>query len=127
MAGVSAGNVNLQRDGVTVNEVRYLNGMNSALRLNNEMIGEFKVLLSPVDAEVGRGNGQVQLFTKSGTNEYHGSVVWSAQNTALDSNQFDFNRKACSPRISFWLIRSSAVRIFKGTIITATIIRCRRR
>jgi hypothetical protein len=92
MAGVSAGNINLQRDGVSINEVRWGSGMNSALRLNNEMVGEFKILLSPVDAEVGRGNGQVQMITKSGANNYHGGVVYTIQNTALDSNQFYLNK-----------------------------------
>lgn len=97
MAGVSAGSVNIQRDGVTINEVRYESGMNSALRLNNEMIGEFKVLLAPVDAEAGRGNGQIQVLTKSGGNEFHGGLVWNLQNTALDSNQYHLNRTATEP------------------------------
>jgi hypothetical protein len=97
MAGVSAGNVNLTRDGVSLNEVRYTSGLSSVLRLNNEMVDEFKVLLSPVDAEVGRGNGQVQLLTKSGTNNYHGGAVWNTQNTALDSNQFYFNKTNTAP------------------------------
>jgi hypothetical protein len=97
MAGVSAGDVNLQRDGITVNEVRYESGLNSALRMNNDMVGEFKVLLAPVDAEVGRGNGQIQFVTKSGTNNFHGGLVWTLQNTALDSNQFDFNRTNTIP------------------------------
>ena len=97
MAGVSAGNINLQRDGVTVNDVRYSTGLNSPLRLNNEMVGEFKVLLSPVDAEVGRGAGQVQILSKSGGNAYHGSAVWSIQNSALDSNEYHYNRTGTQP------------------------------
>jgi hypothetical protein len=97
MAGVSTGNVNLTKDGVSLNEVRYNSGLNSALRLNNEIVAEFKVLLSPVDAGIGRGNGQIQLLTKSGTNNYHGSAVWSTQNTALDSNQFYLNKTNTAP------------------------------
>lgn len=66
-AGVSAGNINLQRDGITVNEVRYNSGIVSPVRTNQEMVGEFKMVLSPVDAEMGRGAGQVQIITKSGS------------------------------------------------------------
>jgi hypothetical protein len=91
-AGVAAQNVNIQTDGVTVNEIRYNSGIISPIRLNPEMIGEFKMILSPVDAEMGRGAGQVQVLTRSGGNEYHGSGVWNVQNTALDANEFFRNR-----------------------------------
>jgi len=43
------------------------------------------MVLSPVDAEMGRGAGQVQILTKSGANAFHGSGVWNIQNTALDA------------------------------------------
>lgn len=96
-AGVSAANVNIQRDGITVNEVRYSSGVTSPARLNQEMIGEFKMVLAPVDAEMGRGSGQVQVLTKSGSNDFHGSAVWSVMNTALDANEWDNNRKGLEP------------------------------
>jgi hypothetical protein len=92
-AGVSAGNVNLQRDGITVNDVRYATGLNSPVYLNPEMIGEFKLVLSPVDAEMGRGNGQVQVITRSGANAFHGSAVWNNQNTLMDANEWWDNRR----------------------------------
>jgi hypothetical protein len=60
-AGISAANVNLQRDGVTVNDVRWGTGLSSPVYLNPELIGEFKLVIAPVDAEMGRGSGQVQL------------------------------------------------------------------
>jgi hypothetical protein len=91
-AGVSAQNVNIQADGITVNEIRYNSGIISPIRLNPEMIGEFKMVLSPVDAEMGRGAGQVQVLTRSGANAFHGSGVWNIQNTALDANEFGNNR-----------------------------------
>ena len=92
-AGVSASNVNLQRDGVTVNDVRYATGLNSPVYLNPEMVGEFKLVLAPVDAEMGRGNGQVQVVTRSGANAFHGSAVWNNQNTFLDANEWYDNRR----------------------------------
>jgi hypothetical protein len=33
-------------------------------------------------------------MTKSGTNSYHGSVVWDIQNSGLDSNQWENNRSS---------------------------------
>jgi len=96
-AGVNASNINLQRDGITINEVRYQSGIVSASRVNTESVAEFKMILSPVDAELGRGMGQVQILTKSGTNAYHGSGVWNFQNTALDANEFDANRNGTKP------------------------------
>ena len=87
-AGISAANVNLQRDGVTVNDVRWGTGLSSPVYLNPELIGEFKLVIAPVDAEMGRGSGQVQVITRSGANDFHGSAVWNIQNTALDANQW---------------------------------------
>ncbi|MEJ2109884.1 MAG: TonB-dependent receptor [Acidobacteriota bacterium] len=91
-AGVQATGVNVQRDGVTVNDVRFPTGINAATRVNPDMVGEFKMVLAPVDAEAGRGNAQVQIATKSGSNQYHGNAVWNVQNTALDPNTWDNNR-----------------------------------
>lgn len=91
-AGVSASAVNVQMDGVTVNDVRFPTGINTPTRVNPDMVGEFRMVLAPVDAEVGRGNAQVQIATKSGSNAYHGSAVWNVQNTALDPNTWDNNR-----------------------------------
>jgi len=90
-AGVSAANINVVRDGLTVNEVRLATGINASTNINTEMIGEFRMVLSPVDAEMGRGAGQVQMTTRSGSNAFRGSGVWNVQNTALDA--LDFSQK----------------------------------
>ncbi len=96
-AGVSASGVNIQRDGVMVNDVRWPTGVNAATRVNPDLVGEFRMVLAPVDAEIGRGNAQVQIVTKSGANEYHGSLVWNVQNTALDPNTWENNRNNVAP------------------------------
>jgi hypothetical protein len=96
-AGVSAAGVNIQRDGIAVNDVRYPTGVNAATRINPDLVGEFKMILAPVDAEAGRGNAQIQVSTKSGTNDYHGSLVWNVQNTALDPNTWENNRNGVNP------------------------------
>ncbi|NLV29614.1 MAG: TonB-dependent receptor [Acidobacteria bacterium] len=96
-AGVTARNINIQRDGVTVNDVRYDSGIVSPQRINPEMVGEFKMILSPVDAEMGRGAGQVQIITKSGANAFHGSGVWNIQNSSLDANEFGNKKRGIEP------------------------------
>jgi hypothetical protein len=96
-AGVGANGVNIQRDGVTVNDVRWPAGINAATRVNPDLVGEFRMILAPVDAEAGRGNAQIQISTKSGTNDYHGALVWTGQNTALDPNTWENNRNGVTP------------------------------
>jgi hypothetical protein len=96
-AGVASTNVNVQRDGITVSDVRYSSGIVSPGQLNPEMIGEFKMILSPVDAEMGRGAGQVQVLTKSGSNAFHGSGVWANQNSGVDANEWENNRLGVKP------------------------------
>jgi hypothetical protein len=90
-AGIGAGMVNTVRDGLSVNDGRYLNGIFSATTINPDMVAEMRVILTPVDAEMGRGNGQVQISTRSGTNKYSGSAVWTIHNSALDANTWTNN------------------------------------
>src|SRR5881628_3339833 len=91
-AGVSARDVNVQRDGVSVGGERWPTGINTATELHPDLVGEVKMILAPVDAEMGRGSGQVQIQTKSGTNQFHGGGVWSAKNSILDANVWENNR-----------------------------------
>lgn len=96
-AGVSSANINIQRDGVPVSDVRWATGVNSATRLNPDLVGEFRIILAPVDAEVGRGNGQIQIQTKSGTNDFHGNLSWNIQNSSLDPNTWENKRLGVDP------------------------------
>ena len=95
--GISGGSINVTRDGVSASDLRYNSGVVGSSYLNQELVGEFKMILSPVDAELGRGAGQVQVTTKSGGNEYHGSGVWNIQNTALDARKFEDKRQGLTP------------------------------
>src|SRR5262245_12748396 len=85
-AGVSARDVNIQRDGISVNNQRWPNGLETPTIMNPDLVGEVRMILAPVDAEMGRGNGQIQIQTRSGTNDYHGAAIWNAQNSAFDPN-----------------------------------------
>jgi hypothetical protein len=102
-AGVSADKVNIQRDGVDASGSAYWvqAGAQSATFLNPDLIGEMRMVLAPVDAEFGRGNAQVQFLTRSGTNEFRGTAVWSARNTALDANTWN-NNNDTDPRTGAW-------------------------
>jgi len=92
-AGISASAVNTTRDGLSVQEGRYAYGVGSTTLINPDMVGELRVILAPVDAETGRGNGQVQITTRSGTNKYNGSLVWNVRNSALDANTWSNNKQ----------------------------------
>ena len=93
-AGVSADKVNMQRDGVDTSGSAYWvqAGAQTATFINPDLVGEVRMILAPVDAELGRGNAQIQFLTRSGTNRYTGSLVWSATNSALDANTWNNNR-----------------------------------
>src|SRR5262245_12544250 len=92
-AGVSARDVNISRDGISVNNQRWPNGLETPTKMNPDLVGEIRMILAPVDAEMGRGNGQIQIMTRSGTNEFHGSATWNVQNTALDANTWQNNSR----------------------------------
>jgi len=58
-----------------------------------ETLEEVKLQTSLFDAATGRnGGGNFQLVSKSGTNEFHGSVYWYLQNDKLIANEFFYNR-----------------------------------
>ena len=113
-AGVTAQSVNITRDGMSVNEVRFTTGINASTNINPEMISEFRMVLSPVDAEMGRGAGQVQMTTRSGSNAFHGAAVWNVQNTALDA--VDFSRKL-SNNPPNWRNMNNYLLTFSGPVI----------
>ncbi|HEY2933614.1 MAG TPA: TonB-dependent receptor [Acidobacteriota bacterium] len=50
-----------------------------------ESIGEFKVIANGAPAEFGRGGAQIVVVTKSGTNEFHGSLFAFNRNRALSA------------------------------------------
>lgn len=57
--------------------------------ISTEAIQEFSIITSGADATFGRGSGgQVNIITKSGTNEVHGSVYHYLRNNRLDARDF---------------------------------------
>jgi hypothetical protein len=96
-AGVRADNVMIVRDGINMNDNRSPNGIYSIQTINPDLVGEIRLILAPVDVELGRGNGSIQYTTRSGTNKFSGSAVWSFRNTALDPNSWSNNRSQTIP------------------------------
>lgn len=75
-----------------------------------EATGEFKVQNTNFDAQYGWTMGAViNIVTKNGTNEFHGSLFEFFQNTHLDANTFNSNRTGV-PR------SSSHINTFGGDI-----------
>jgi len=106
LAGVSATFVNTSINGLTVTDSFYAgigepdntSGILSVTRVNPDLVGEVRLILTPVDAELGRGNGQIQLTTRSGTNKYAGSVRWDLRNPALNARSWSENQTADAAR-----------------------------
>jgi len=114
IAGISVTATNTTRDGISVQDNRYNLGVFSATHLNPDMVGEMRVILAPVDAETGRGAGQVQILTRSGTNTYQGSAVWNVQNSALNANTWNNNRTGADKT---WFNRQQLSVNYAGPII----------
>jgi len=100
-AGVSGGRnfggqgsraLNMTRDGLVVNDTRYGTGSNTSGQngtfVSSDLVEEVQVVVGNVDAESGRGSGQVSLQTRSGTNQFHGAAFYFNNNSALNSNDF---------------------------------------
>src|SRR5262245_16353237 len=90
--------VNVTRDGINVQDGRYQEaGAYSATFVSPDLVEEVRVILAPADAETGRGSGQVQLLTRSGTNQYRGSLFWTNHNSKFDANNFFNNLNNVRP------------------------------
>jgi hypothetical protein len=103
LAGVSAANVQIQRDGIEAGlSARWPAGIQGATIVNPDLVGEVRMILAPVDAEIGRGNSQIQIQTRSGTNQFRGAAVWQIQNSAFDPNTWANNRVQPVPATRPW-------------------------
>src|SRR5919205_777666 len=114
VAGARADQANVTLDGVDINEAQtnQVGGAagggassnalidataapdrNTVLRLNADAIQEFRVTTSNPNASQGRSSGaQVEIISKSGGNEYHGSLYEAHRNTIFTANNFFNNR-----------------------------------
>jgi len=84
------GNVTL--DGIDVNNQQSRDAFTSVLRITPDSVEEFRTTTTNGGADVGRTSGaQVAIITKSGTNQFHGSLYDYFRNTATSANDFFSN------------------------------------
>jgi Carboxypeptidase regulatory-like domain len=107
-AGLNSGNqsVNGQREaanGFMVNGANVEEGKNNGAAIipNLDSISEFRIITNNFDAEYGNfSGGQVNVATKSGANDIHGSLFEFNRNTDLNARNF-FNPASTGPKGEF--------------------------
>ncbi|MFH1573031.1 MAG: carboxypeptidase regulatory-like domain-containing protein, partial [Acidobacteriota bacterium] len=83
---------NYTLDGIDTNETSAGGSNFSPLRTNPDSLAEFRVLTSNFTAEFGRNSGaQVTMITRSGGNEFHGSVFWFYRTPSFNANEWENN------------------------------------
>src|SRR5215467_2986481 len=90
---------NFQMNGSEVNDLMGSGGISGGVPVPNpDSIQEFKVQTGQYDASYGRNAGaNVDVVTKSGTNEFHGNVWEYFRNTDLNANNY-FLKQEHQPR-----------------------------
>lgn len=89
---------NYTLDGIDINETSAGGGNFSPLRTNPDMLSEFRVVTSNFTSEYGRNSGaQVEMVSKSGTNQFHGTGFFFYQTPRLMAND-PANKEAGLPR-----------------------------
>jgi hypothetical protein len=89
VAGGRARNQNFTLDGGNVSNAVGLTRPQQLTSLPVDAMQEFKVLANNYSAEFGHSTGGiVSMSTRSGTNQYHGSLFESLQNDALNARNF---------------------------------------
>jgi hypothetical protein len=85
------GNVTL--DGADVNDQNARTAFTAVLRVTLDSVEEFRTVTTNGDAATGRGSGaDITLVTKSGTNQFHGSLYEYRRGTETAANTFFNNR-----------------------------------
>jgi hypothetical protein len=91
--GSRSDQTNITLDGVDVNDAQNGFAFTSVLRATQASLQEFRVTTTNYNADQGRSSaGQVQLVTKSGSNEVHGAAYWTHRNEFFNANDFFLNR-----------------------------------
>lgn len=80
---------NFTLDGIDINESTAGGSNFTPLRPNPDSVQEFQIVTSNFTAELGRSSGaQVTLVTRSGTNEFHGSLFEYYRTPRLDAKSY---------------------------------------
>ena len=101
-AGRARDDNNFQIDGVDAGGIQeQAQKSQTRLQISQDAIEEYRVNSALYDAEYGtQAGGQIDVVTKSGTNDWHGGVFGYLRNSAFDArnfNDFDVNGNAYIP------------------------------
>jgi len=80
---------NFTLDGIDINETSAGGSNFTPIRTNPDSLNEFQVVTGNFTADLGRSSGaQVTLVTKSGTNDFHGSLFEFYQTPRFHANEY---------------------------------------
>jgi len=101
-AGRARDDNNFQIDGVDAGGIQeQAQKSQTRLQISQDAIEEYRVSSALYDAEYGtQSGGQIDIVTKSGTNDIHGSAFGYIRNSVFDArnfNDFDLNGNAAVP------------------------------
>jgi hypothetical protein len=101
-AGRARDDNNFQIDGVDAGGIQeQAQKSQTRLQISQDAIEEYRVNSALYDAEYGtQSGGQIDLVTKSGTNDFHGTVFGYIRNSVFDArnfNDFDLNGNPAIP------------------------------
>ena len=95
--GSRQGSNEVKLDGIDISEP-ISPALGFSTPLTGDVVEEFRVITYSAKAEYGRNSGaQIEIITRSGTNQLHGSSFDYLRNTALNANDF-FNNQVGKPR-----------------------------
>jgi hypothetical protein len=92
------GSTNYVIDGVYVRSLRF---NNLSLQPSVDTVQEFSVLRNSFSTEYGQGQAAISVVTKSGTNDFHGSLYEFLRNDKLDARNFFAAQKPAYRRNQF--------------------------
>ena len=95
VGGSNTNDNNFQMNGSEVNDLIGEGSISGGIPVPNpDSLQEFKVQVGQYDASYGRNAGaNVDVVTKTGTNEFHGDVWEYFRNTALNANDYFLNQQ----------------------------------
>ena len=100
MNGARTDMMNITLDGTNIQDNAVLESVTGQMISTTvDRVEEVRVVTSPADAEFGRGSGQVQLISRSGTNKFHGSAYDFLHNTDLNANTWSNNRSGVARNV----------------------------
>ncbi len=83
---------NFTLDGIDINESSFGGSNFTPLRTNPDSLQEMQVVTNNATAEIGRSSGaNVSFVTRSGTNEFHGTLFELYQTPGLYANEYQNN------------------------------------